>query len=632
MAILFALWGLTWQWPWLLILAPVYVLFISIAGFLQRRRAYRISRLGYYVPRGPAWPGSSGGWFYSGLRWSCGLTLVTVGLAGPIWGTDRSAEIAPERDLVVLVDLSRSMLATDVLPSRCARVCASIERLCDHLEARGGVRLALVGFASKGQILCPLTRDYAHVRQRAAGLDPATPPSGTRPDQPGSSSGTRIGAGMQAAVAAVDPEARNFSDIVLLSDGDDPAGDREYRAGIAAAQASKLPVHTVGVGNPQGTWDLELPVRRAGKPAVEHVATALKETPLREIAQATGGVYVPARTQPCDLSGLYDEVIEPLPRADAGLGSVTQPPIHRAWFFAAGLLCLIAELVKIKNLAGRLWASKLRGGRLRLRPEPLVLGFLALVSLAPAFPEAADDYLRAAYRAFAAGNYAEAQAAFGQAKRLTGDPGLAALAEAIAGMRGGQYEDAGACVRQCLEDADPQRRAVALLVRGISTFHRAAEDANLLRQAAADFREVLYSPASTAELASAARHNLELTRLILAEVAPPNGQNQKPGSENEKPGGEKEGTEGAERPGARNGHATDASKQGKGADQGDDQENLLSNPGRGNLPLTIGESGSPLSPSDAMELLANAEKRIQAELLEQRRQRVLDINAPSKDW
>jgi hypothetical protein len=39
-----------------------------------------------------------------------------------------------------------------------------------------------------------------------------------------------------------------------------------------------------------------------------------------------------------------------------------------------------------------------------------------------------------------------------------------------------------------------------------------------------------------------------------------------------------------------------------------------------------------LSPSDAMELLANAEKRIQAELLEQRRQRVLDINAPSKDW
>jgi hypothetical protein len=59
---------------------------------------------------------------------------------------------------------------------------------------------------------------------------------------------------------------------------------------------------------------------------------------------------------------------------------------------------------------------------------------------------------------------------------------------------------------------------------------------------------------------------------------------------------------------------------------------LQSNPGKGNLPLTIGDAGNVLSSSAAMELLANAEKRIQAELLEQRRQRVLDINAPTKDW
>ena len=632
MAPIFAFLGLTWQWPWLLILAPVYVLFISLAAFLQRRRAFRLARLGYYVSRGPGWRGSSRPGFYAGLRWFCGLMLLTIGLAGPIWGANRAAEIAPERDLILLVDLSRSMLATDVLPSRSRRVCESIERLCDHLEARGGVRLALVGFASKGQVLCPLTRDYAHVRQLAAGLDPASPPSGTRPDQPGTGSGTRIGAGLQAAVAAVDPETRGFSDIVLLSDGDDPAGDQEYRVGISAAQTLKVPVHTVGVGNSQGTWDLELPVRRAGRPAVEHVATSLKETPLREIAQATGGMYVPARTEPCDLSGLYDEVIEPLPRADAGLSSVTQPPSHGSWFFGAGLLFLIAELVKIKSLLRRLWPGGIRKPRLHLTPEPLMLGLLALVSLAPAFREEADEYLRAAYRAFADGRYQEAQAAFGQAKRLTGDPGLAALDEALACVRGGQFEDAGACIRQCLEDADPERRSVALMVRGIATFHRAGEDAGLLGQAAADFRDVLYSPASSPELASSARHNLELTRLVLAEVTPPNGQNQKPGSENEKPGGENEGAEGADRPGARNGNANDASKRGNGADQGDDQENLLSNPGRGNLPLTIGESGNSLSTTDALELLANAEKRIQAELLEQRRQRVLDINAPAKDW
>jgi Ca-activated chloride channel family protein len=555
-----------------------------------------------------------------------------VGVAGPIWGMNKIADVAPERDLILVVDLSRSMLATDVLPSRCRRACESIQSLCDHLEKRGGVRLALVGFASQGRLLCPLTRDYDHVRQLAGGLDPASPPSGTRPNLPGTGSGTRLGEGLRAAEAAVDPEGRAFADIVLLSDGDDPADDQEYRVGITAIQALKVPVHVIGIGNPQANWDLELPVRRGGKLGTEHVATSLKEAPLREIAHATGGVYVAARTQPCDLAGLYDEIIEPLPRAQTPDSAVTQPPSRQSWFFGAALIIFLIEFIRAGGLVKKLWPARKPRPRVLPFATPLALLVLSCLSLAAAFPEDAEFLLRAGYRAFAGGRYQEAQTAFDQAKRLTGDPGFAALDEAVSFVRLGQYEDALICARQCLEDASQERRNVALFVRGICLFRQAGNDAATLRRAAADFREVLTSGSSDDVLAASARHNLELTRMVLAEVSPPSGQNPKPGSEGEHAGGDDEKNGGSDRTGDKRGLAQDGSKRGTGHDQGDEDTNLESLAGKGNLPLTMGDAGNVLSQSAALEVLANAEKRIQAELLEQRRQRVLDIHAPTKDW
>ncbi len=240
--------------------------------------------------------------------------------------------------------------------------------------------------------------------------------------------------------------------------------------------------------------------------------------------------------------------------------------------------------------------------------------------------------LRVGYRAFFAGKYQEAQVAFDHAKRLSSDPGFAALDEALTHIRLGQYDDALVCARQCLEDASQERRSVALFVRGICLFRQAGNNTGMLRRAVADFREVFNAPSSSADLRETARHNLELSRLVLAETAPPPGQNPKSGPDGERPGGEGDAGDGSEKPGDKRGGAADGSRRADGHDPGDDEENLQSNPGKGNLPLTIGEGGNALSTSAALELLANAEKRIQAELLEQRRQRVLDINAPKKDW
>jgi Ca-activated chloride channel family protein len=624
--------GLTWHWPNVLALTPVCLVLFVVAIFLNRRRAFRLARLGYHLPRGLTFRFSLRGWMFSNARSFWALILLMVGVAGPIWGMTTTAEVAPERDLILVVDLSRSMLATDVLPNRCKRACDSIQTLCDHLDKRGGVRLALVGFASQGRLLCPLTRDYDHVRQLAAGLDPASPPLGTRPVKPGTGSGTRLGDGLRAAASAVAPEAAGFTDIVLLSDGDDPANDQEYREGVALIKPLGVPAHVIGIGNPQASWDLELPVRRNGKPALEHVTTTLQEGPLREIARATSGIYVAARTQPVDLAGLYDEVIEPLPRSQNATTAVTQPPSRQGWFYAGALLLFLLEFVSVGALVKRFWPARRREGRAMTAPQQLAIAGLVLFSLAASFSDDAESLLRAGYGAFSSGRFQDAQTAFAQAKRLAQDPGFAALDEAVSEVRLGQYDDALVSARQCLEDASGERRSSALFIRGVCLFRQAGNDPVALRKAASDFREVLRSASTSEELAAAARHNLELTRLVLAEVAPPSGQNPKQGSEGERPGGDAEGSEGSEREGDKRGMATDGSRRGQGSDPGDQDENLQSNPGKGNLPLTIGDAGSALSTSAALEMLANAEKRIQAELLEQRRQRVLDINAPTKDW
>jgi Ca-activated chloride channel homolog len=619
--------GLEWRFPAALALVPLLPGAFALGAFLRVRRGHRLARLGLHVPRSSAATSGMRSWTWVNSCWFMALTLLALGAAGPVWGQKKTAPLASEHDLVLLVDMSRSMLASDVLPNRCGRASQAIGALCMHLEKRGGARLALVAFATEGRLLCPLTQDYAHVRQIAMSLDPALPPSGLRPTEPGAVSGTRLGVGLQAAVAAADSGDGKFADILLLSDGDDPAEDQEWRVGAQAAREARIPVHAVGLGDPQRPWDLELPVRRAGKLTTQRVSTALQEAPLRDIAQITGGLYIPARTDPLDLPRLYEDVIEPLPRHASSTEGTPEAPVQSAWFFAIGLGCLLLALLPPGVIRIRSPASdKPRTG---FGPA-LALTAVAVASMAASPHRQAWSLLRAAYAAFRSGHYVQAQDDFGRAKALAEDPGFAALGEATALVRQGDFDQALACADQCLEDASGERRSKALFLRGIALFHTALSDTKVLRRAAYDFSLVLTLPETDAELAAAARHNLELTRLLLASlgVSPEDNSNQGSGADK---GRDEEGGEGS-----RNGSRALPKHQGehRGLGSGQDLQNAESamNPGRGNLPLTLTDSGSPLSRSAAASLLEEAEKRIEAGLLELRRSRVLDANAPSKDW
>ena len=106
--------------------------------------------------------------------------------------------------------------------------------LAETMKKHGGHRLALVVFAGRAKLACPLTHDYDNFREAVDAVDTEAPDPELEPG-PGAASGTRIGAAIHEALLAHDPRPQFHGDrdILLLSDGDDPAHDGEWREGAA---------------------------------------------------------------------------------------------------------------------------------------------------------------------------------------------------------------------------------------------------------------------------------------------------------------------------------------------------------------------------------------------------------------
>src|SRR5262249_28146174 len=135
-------------------------------------------------------------------------------------------------------------------PSRLERAVRALDDLSRAVEERGGHRLALVVFAARARVACPLTNDYEHFRHALAKAA-ADPDAGIGPKEEDTPSGTRMGEALRRAVQPHEARFRGPQDILMLSDGDAPAGDAEWFPGAVAARNQGIPVHTVGVGDPE---------------------------------------------------------------------------------------------------------------------------------------------------------------------------------------------------------------------------------------------------------------------------------------------------------------------------------------------------------------------------------------------
>lgn len=258
-----------------------------------------------------------------------------VAAAGPRWGLESVEEGGLSADLVLALDVSRSMLAEDASPDRMERQRLLARRIVRELP---GDRIGLVAFAGRSYALTPLTSDHGAVNLYLDALDPDIVSQG------GSSLSTAI---RQAADLARGPEDAGRGVVVLVSDGEAleerdavlEAADRAARVGIA--------VHTVGVGTRQGA---PVPARPAPDGSVdgytrspdgEIVISRLDEDLLKEVARRTGGRYLWLGD-----AGATDALVGTLQGLDRAEGEAVTGVRERsrhAWFVLLALVLLAAD-------------------------------------------------------------------------------------------------------------------------------------------------------------------------------------------------------------------------------------------------------------------------------------------------
>lgn len=312
---------------WLLLGVPALALARIVLAWRRRKKLAMFAQplsLAVLLPPKSRWR-----WLRA-LLVSFGLTFLLIGAAGPRWGQGDAPEVVPGRDIVLVLDMSRSMLATDAPPTRFDRGREALIELVQLMQRRGGHRLALIVFGSDAQIVVPLTHDYRHVLNKLESLDVETPPARLRP-RSDAKSGTRLGAAVQLAGSPNLSASPGFQDVIVVSDGDDPLGDADWQDGLRSVAELGIPFHTVGIGDPE---------RTSVVPERPDASTRLREHPLREIARQTGGHYIAARRDAPRLVEFFKQRIESKPGTVIAGDTPPQPKLQSVWLYLAATVLL----------------------------------------------------------------------------------------------------------------------------------------------------------------------------------------------------------------------------------------------------------------------------------------------------
>ncbi|MGY1616929.1 VWA domain-containing protein [Geodermatophilus sp. SYSU D00691] len=317
---------MTFQSPlWLLLLLAVAALVALYVVLQLRRKRYaarftNVALLGSLVPKRPGW------------RRHVAFAVVVLGLAALVVSLAvPSAEVRVPREratVIMAVDVSLSMKATDIEPTRFQAMQTAAKQFVDVLPER--INLGLVSFAGSATTLVPPTTDRGQVRGAIDNLELAE--------------ATAIGEAVFTSLTAIEnfqnsldtpsedlPPAR----IVLLSDGYNTVGRDDTQA-IDAAVAAGIPVSTIAFGTDFGTLDLN----------GETVPVPVDRATLERIADETGGSYSEAASA-SELERVY---------ADLGsqIGYTTEPKDISPWFVRTGVF--LAFLGAVLSL---FWTSRL---------------------------------------------------------------------------------------------------------------------------------------------------------------------------------------------------------------------------------------------------------------------------------
>ena len=283
-----------------------------------------------------------------------GLALLTLAAARPQWGRSEVRIESRGRNLLIALDVSRSMLAADVHPNRLERAKADV---LDLLEELRGDRAGLLVFRGKANLLCPLTTDRAFLRQALDGTTIDAAPRGE----------TDLADAIDKSLDALQSAYDQNNAILLITDGEDLAGRALVAAGRAAQRG--VPIFTVGIGDPQGS---SIPAAD-GQGVLQYqgsaVTTRMEEKTLEAIARATGGAYIPLATSGTASTTLGAIYRQHLTRVAA---REYEEQLERRYIERYQLFLIPAVLLLLG--AAMLSRGRLAGGRrlpARIAPPPL---------------------------------------------------------------------------------------------------------------------------------------------------------------------------------------------------------------------------------------------------------------------
>jgi Ca-activated chloride channel family protein len=254
-----------------------------------------------------------------------GLALAVVALARPQWGRLEEPVFDQSREVILAVDLSRSMLATDVKPARLERAKLLIRSLLEKLE---GERVGLVVFSGTAFLQSPLSADYEILREFLPMLSPAYLPEG----------GTNYRALLETTLGAFGSGTAADRFLIVLSDGE--ATDDDWQSLVSDLKKKDIRAITLGVGTdagsmiPDGTGTFVKDERGAV------VLSKLNSTTLRALAQETGGTYRDASSW-LDLAGVLKATVEAGRKGEFVEKNHVRFVERFQWALAPALLCLL---------------------------------------------------------------------------------------------------------------------------------------------------------------------------------------------------------------------------------------------------------------------------------------------------
>lgn len=552
--------------------------------------------------------------------------LLAITTAQPWWGREPLRREMDDRKVLVLLDVSRSMLAEDGLGrSRLARARRALLDWLNEVETRRfRPQVGLAVFAGNARLLLPPSDEYGSLRQRLDQVDHPmfgrrwrlAAPAGSDPHaKVGTSFGPAFRLARQCLAVAAHRQLRPV--VLLVTDGDDLVGDGPAQARAELAEWADLVI--LGVGRPDvasqiPTGDVDVPFLQYAVPgqSPQRVETRRRDDVLAALAAAAGGVWFDAEKEQPLLGWWRGWLAAPAHRT---WEESRQKPKHvPAWFLVPAWVLLFLEFRKVY--------SPTLPARQRRRYIPgvltwLGLGLVFLSSVAASPAESTDPAATRhgpdsdpALRAWQRGDWAAALAAWQVEQASAADPGRLTYNQACAWLKLGRWEEAIAGYRQCLEDATGPRRFAGLMGLGNAyaqggAVTPGASGIRQLRAALLAYEAALQEwPAGTADEASvtrwreAVRHNqLLVLQVLSARLEEARGEPESPPERPPAPPGPTRGAAAA---------AEASTRMGP-----EEQSEMPLRPGRGSLAvLLVEEDTSPVPPEQARILLESHLQRL----------------------